>query len=70
MTILPSAPDCPKPDCPVNINAKCPAILRVGLDQQGANLGCTHACIKGFGQEQFGNRACCSGMSISGSSAR
>ncbi|KAI9634241.1 thaumatin family-domain-containing protein [Dioszegia hungarica] len=61
MIILPTAPDCPKPDCPVNINAKCPGVLRTGLDQNGANLGCVSSCIRGFGQEKFGNRACCSG---------
>lgn len=63
MIILPTAPDCPKPDCPVNINAKCPGVLRTGLDQNGANLGCVSSCIRGFGQEKFGNRACCSGTS-------
>jgi hypothetical protein len=61
MVIRPSLPDCMAPSCPTNINEMCPPLLRTGIDQNGRNLGCIAACNAGFGQEKWGNRACCSG---------
>ena len=61
LNILPSVKSCDQPQCQVNVNALCPALLRTGLDQNGVNYGCIAACNAGFGAEKFGNRACCTG---------
>jgi hypothetical protein len=61
MSIVPSNKDCPAPSCSANINEKCPAVLRTGIDQTGVNTGCLSSCKGGFGMEVGGNRACCSG---------
>jgi len=61
MNIYPTLPECVRPACMVNINPLCPPTLRSGIDQNGNNLGCLAACNVGYGQEEFGNRACCSG---------
>ncbi|WVQ79506.1 hypothetical protein IAT38_001605 [Cryptococcus sp. DSM 104549] len=61
LSIIPSIPSCPQPQCQVNINQLCPPLLRTSLDQDGVNLGCIAPCNAGFGQEIYGNRACCTG---------
>ena len=61
MNIYPTLPSCFPPSCPTNINPLCPPLLRTSIDAEGKNLGCLAACTAGFGQEKFGNRACCSG---------
>ncbi|WWD20055.1 hypothetical protein CI109_104528 [Kwoniella shandongensis] len=52
---------CTSPKCDHNINMDCPPLLRTGLDKSGKNLGCLQPCNAGFGQEAWGNRACCTG---------
>ncbi|KIR29579.1 thaumatin family protein [Cryptococcus deuterogattii 99/473] len=59
LNIIPSVSSCAEPQCQVNINALCPPLLRTSLDQNGVNLGCIAPCNAGFGQEIYGNRACC-----------
>ncbi|ODO07056.1 hypothetical protein I350_04424 [Cryptococcus amylolentus CBS 6273] len=61
LNIIPSIASCPQPQCQVNINLLCPAMLRTALDMNGVNLGCLTACNAGLGQEMYGNRACCTG---------
>ncbi|KAE8542310.1 hypothetical protein D1P53_001084 [Cryptococcus gattii VGV] len=61
LNIIPSISTCAEPQCQVNINALCPPLLRTSLDQNGVNLGCIAPCNAGFGQEIYGNRACCTG---------
>ncbi|AAW43473.2 conserved hypothetical protein [Cryptococcus deneoformans JEC21] len=61
LNIIPSISTCPQPQCQVNINVLCPPLLRTSLDQKGVNLGCIAPCNRGFGQELYGNRACCTG---------
>lgn len=61
LVINPSNKKCEAPACSQNVNAYCPPLLRTGLDQSGQSLACLHPCNAGFGQEKFGNRACCSG---------
>lgn len=61
MNIYPTLDNCFPPSCPTNINPLCPPLLRTSIDAEGKNLGCLAACNVGFGQEKYGNRACCSG---------
>ncbi|OXG81108.1 thaumatin family protein [Cryptococcus neoformans Gb118] len=61
LNIIPSISTCAEPQCQVNINALCPPLLRTSFDQNGVNLGCIAPCNRGFGQELYGNRACCTG---------
>ncbi|KAL7418585.1 hypothetical protein Q5752_007043 [Cryptotrichosporon argae] len=61
LSIAPSDSACEAPACAADINALCPAILRTAIDASGVNYGCAHACNAGFGEETYGNRACCSG---------
>ena len=61
MNIYPTLDNCFPPSCPTNINPLCPPLLRTSIDAEGKNLGCLAACNAGFGQEKYGNRACCSG---------
>ncbi|ODO00600.1 thaumatin family protein [Cryptococcus wingfieldii CBS 7118] len=61
LNIIPSIESCPQPQCQVNLNLLCPAMLRTALDMNGVNLGCLTACNAGLGQEMYGNRACCTG---------
>ncbi|WVQ75229.1 hypothetical protein IAR50_004841 [Cryptococcus sp. DSM 104548] len=61
LNIIPSIASCPQPQCQVNLNLLCPAMLRTALDMNGVNLGCLTACNAGLGQELYGNRACCTG---------
>jgi hypothetical protein len=63
MNIYPTLEHCFSPSCPLNINPLCPPLLRTSIDAEGKNLGCLTACNAGFGQETYGNRACCSGES-------
>lgn len=63
LNIIPSISTCAEPQCQVNINALCPPLLRTSFDQKGVNLGCIAPCNAGFGQEIYGNRACCTGKS-------
>ncbi|KIR56462.1 thaumatin family protein [Cryptococcus gattii Ru294] len=64
LNIIPSISTCTEPQCQVNINALCPPLLRTSLDQNGVNLGCIAPCNAGFGQEIYGNRACCTDSRI------
>ncbi|RSH91668.1 hypothetical protein EHS25_009037 [Saitozyma podzolica] len=59
LNIIPSASDCPAPECAVNINPLCPGTLRTAISENGLNLACMHPCNAGYGQETFGNRDCC-----------
>ncbi|TYJ56822.1 hypothetical protein B9479_002432 [Cryptococcus floricola] len=61
LNIIPSIESCPQPQCQVNLNLLCPAMLRTALDMNGVNLGCLTACNAGLGEETYGNRACCTG---------
>ncbi|WVO13703.1 hypothetical protein L204_101324 [Cryptococcus depauperatus] len=61
LSIIPSISSCQAPRCEVNINQLCPSPLRTSLDKEGVNLGCISPCNAGFGQEIYGNRACCTG---------
>ncbi|KAK8849433.1 hypothetical protein IAR55_004765 [Kwoniella newhampshirensis] len=61
LSIEVSDSSCTSPKCEYNINMDCPAVLRTSLDKTGKNLGCLQPCNAGFGQEKYGNRACCSG---------
>jgi hypothetical protein len=67
LNIIPSASDCPAPECAVNINPLCPGTLRTAISENGLNLACMHPCNAGYGQETFGNRDCCTGASKLGS---
>nr|KIR46999.1 hypothetical protein I312_03895 [Cryptococcus bacillisporus CA1280] len=64
LNIIPSISTCAEPQCQVNINALCPPLLRTSFDQKGVNLGCIAPCNAGFGQEIYGNRACCTDSRI------
>ena len=61
LNIIPSQKSCTPPQCQVNINSLCPPLLRTGLDRNGLNYGCVSPCNAGFGDEKYGNRACCTG---------
>ncbi|OCF74263.1 hypothetical protein I204_04633 [Kwoniella mangroviensis CBS 8886] len=61
LNIYPSDQNCLSPVCEGNVNKYCPPLLRTGLDKNGVNLGCMAPCNAGFGDELYGNRACCTG---------
>ncbi|WVQ67290.1 uncharacterized protein L199_005485 [Kwoniella botswanensis] len=61
LNIYPSDQNCLSPVCEGNVNKYCPPLLRTGLDKNGINLGCMAPCNAGFGDELYGNRACCTG---------
>ncbi|WRT66204.1 uncharacterized protein IL334_003157 [Kwoniella shivajii] len=61
LNIYNSDPKCTSPICEGNINKYCPSVLKTGLDTNGINLGCMTPCNAGFGDELYGNRACCTG---------
>ncbi|KAK4686813.1 ATP-binding cassette, subfamily B (MDR/TAP), member 10, partial [Tremellales sp. Uapishka_1] len=61
MNVVPSISSCSSATCDGNVNAVCPPLLRTSLDEDGVNLACLSPCNAGFGGEEFGNRACCTG---------
>ncbi|VFR02927.1 unnamed protein product [Cuscuta campestris] len=56
VSVVPDNPNCRRTDCPVDVNAKCPAELAL-KDGNGAVVGCKSACLA-MGQPQY----CCTGQ--------
>ncbi|KAK1221790.1 hypothetical protein PQX77_015409 [Marasmius sp. AFHP31] len=52
---------CPVADCPVDLNANCPAELRGPAAPDGNNAGCKSACLANLDGNQADSANCCSG---------
>lgn len=52
--------DCPKPDCPAELNANCPGELQ-SKDASGKVVGCKSACFANLDGNQADSGNCCSG---------
>ncbi|KAI8986696.1 thaumatin-like protein [Trametes punicea] len=52
--------DCAVADCPVDLNANCPAELAGPYDASGNAVGCKSACVAGLG-DPVNNPNCCTG---------